>query len=325
MSDSAEGSPAWVVTPDEYLRRNPPRHPTGARRFSQYVAVRDGTRLAVDVHLPQDLPAGTRFPTIAIFTPYYRRFALTPGAPDTVEAAPNTAQYRLFFVPHGYAVVVVDVRGSGASLGAREGFRSPREREDYADVADWLVAQDWCDGNLGSIGISYVGAAADFLASTGHPAVKAVVPTFAVWDTWGDQFHPGGLLVTFLPQGYGEMMQALDLDDREALRKYTYFADPHLAGPAPVDDDKDGTLLRQALTEHAHNFDMVDLLHEFAFRDSPVAYDESFTSATLSPYAYAASYRKDVAVYGSRAGTTAAATATVASSAISRSTSPRSG
>ena len=43
-----------------------------------------------------------------VLTPYYRRFKLTaPG----VDPSPNAAKYRDFFVPRGYAMVVVDVRG----------------------------------------------------------------------------------------------------------------------------------------------------------------------------------------------------------------------
>jgi putative CocE/NonD family hydrolase len=54
------------------------------------------------------------------------------------------------FVPHGYALVVVDVRGTGASFGCRDSFRSPAERQDYAEVIEWVAAQDWCDGRLGA-------------------------------------------------------------------------------------------------------------------------------------------------------------------------------
>ena len=55
-----------------------------------------------------------------------------------------------------------------ASFGTRDSFRSPREREDSREIADWIVAQSWSNGVIGATGISYVGAAADFLASTGH-------------------------------------------------------------------------------------------------------------------------------------------------------------
>jgi putative CocE/NonD family hydrolase len=117
-----------------------------------------------------------------ILTPYCRRFALVPDVAN-VEASPNTSSYRDMFVPRGYVVVVVDARGTGASFGTRDSFRSPRERQDYHAIADWIVAQPSSDGSIGATGISYLGAACDFLASTGHPAVKAIAPLFAVWDT----------------------------------------------------------------------------------------------------------------------------------------------
>ncbi len=137
----------------------------------------DGCRLAIDAYVPQS-KAGTsapqRFPTLLFLTPYYRRFKLKPGGSGEVN--PNTGKFRDFFVPRGYAVVVVDVRGTGASFGTRDSFRSPREREDSREIADWIVAQPWSNGAIGATGISYLGAASDFLASTGHPAVKAIAP-----------------------------------------------------------------------------------------------------------------------------------------------------
>ena len=104
-------------------------------------------------------------------------------------------------MPRGYAVVVVDVRGTGASFGTRDSFRSPRERDDTSEIADWIVAQPWSNGALGATGISYVGAAADFLASTGHPAVKAIAPLSSVWDTYADNYFPGGIQLKSLTRG----------------------------------------------------------------------------------------------------------------------------
>ena len=46
-----EGAEAWRVPPRRYLREHPPGH-QGERLSSRYVSLRDGTRLAVDVHLP---------------------------------------------------------------------------------------------------------------------------------------------------------------------------------------------------------------------------------------------------------------------------------
>src|SRR6476619_5025132 len=73
----------------------------------------------------------------------------------------------------------------------RFALTAPREREDHREIADWIVRQPWSNGVIGSTGISYLGAAACFLASTGHPAVKAIAPLFAVSDTYSDHVFPG--------------------------------------------------------------------------------------------------------------------------------------
>ena len=180
MADNDLRGNGWIVPPSRYIRERPAKHRV-PRPSSLYLKMRDGCRIAADVYLP-DGNADVRWPTILIQTPYYRRFAIDPTAKG-VEPSPNVAKYRDAFVPRGYAVVIVDVRGTGASFGTRDSFRSPRERDDAHEIADWIVAQPWSNGALGATGISYLGAASDFLASTSHPAVKAIAPLFAVWDT----------------------------------------------------------------------------------------------------------------------------------------------
>jgi putative CocE/NonD family hydrolase len=199
------------------------------------------------------------------------------------------------FVPRGYAVVVVDVRGTGASFGTRDSFRSPRERADYRAVADWIVSQPWSDGSIGATGISYLGAACDFLASTGHKAVKAIAPLFAVWDTWADNYYPGGLLIKRLALTYDELMLALDHDRRDLRGQFSYFANPALLGAMPVDDDRDGALAREAVKGHLANFRMPDFISEFKCRDDALPYDPSITSASFSPYNYLDEMPQDVA------------------------------
>src|ERR1043166_9698665 len=205
MSDRDDRGNAWRVPPSAYLARRPAHSRVPARPPSRSLPMSDGCRLAVDIDLPAAMPSGptppARLPTICVFTPYYRRFALAPGARGT-EPSPNIFRYRDMFVPRGYALAVVDVRGTGASFGTRDSFRSPKEgegflsvaewiggepggsfgprrslrsrkeREDFRVVADCIVGEPWSDGRIGATGISYLGAAANFLASTGHPAVK---------------------------------------------------------------------------------------------------------------------------------------------------------
>jgi putative CocE/NonD family hydrolase len=293
MPDRDDLGSAWKVPPSRYLASRPAEHRVGAPR-SVYVTMADSCRLAVDVMLP-DGDAGKRWPTVLILTPYVRRFQLTAGS--NVEPSPNSYKYRDMFVPRGYAVVVVDARGTGASFGTRDSFRSPRERADYKEIADWIVGQPWSDGRIGATGISYLGAACDFLASTGHKAVKAIAPLFAVWDTWADNYYPGGMLIKRLALVYDELMLALDHDRRDLRSKFSYFADPALQGPMPVDDDKDGSLAREAVKGHLANFRMPDFMSEFKFRDDTLPYDPSFSSASFGPYNYLDQMPADVAVY----------------------------
>jgi uncharacterized protein len=293
VSDGDRDSTAWRVTPSTYLGTRPGRGIV-PRPQSIYVTMRDGCRLAVDVYLPADTPA--RVPAILILTPYYRRFALAAEAPQGTEACPGVARWRDLFVPRGYALVAVDVRGTGASFGTRDSFRSPRERDDYAEIVDWIVAQQWSDGKIGATGISYVGAACDFVASSGNPAVRAIAPLSAVWDTYIDHYYPGGLLLNRLAQSYDALMMALDHDRRELLSEFAYFKDPGLAGPAPIDDDPDGTMRDAAVKQHIANFRMPAFIGEFRYHDDALPYDPEFSPASFSPCNYAHRVSEDVAV-----------------------------
>ena len=297
MSDSDAATNAWRVPPSRYLARRPPRHRVPARPRSVYVTMRDGCRLALDVYLPEGPDAPASFPTVLILTPYYRRFALRGGAAAATDPSPNAGKYRDFLVPRGYALVVVDVRGTGARFGSRDSFRSPDEREDFREIAEWIVRQPWSDGIIGSTGISYLGAAATFLASTGHPAVKAIAPLFAVWNTYADHFYPGGVLLNKLAAGYDELMVGLDHDRRDILARQPYFANPDFAGPQPVDDDGDGALCRAAVRDHLANFRMPDFITEFRFYDDRLPYDPAFGPHSFSPCEYADGIRPDCAVY----------------------------
>ena len=293
MPDADLNAVAWRVPPTRYLETRAPEHAVPDEPVSCYVTMRDGCRLAVDAWVPVGA-AGT-VPAILIHTPYYRRFAMRPGAEG--ERCPNAAKFRDVFVPRGYALVVVDIRGTGASFGTRDSFRSPREREDSAEIADWIVAQPWSNGLIGATGISYPGAASDFVASTGHKAVRAIAPLFAVWDTWSDHYYPGGIYLNKLAQVYDELMVAMDHDKRDLLRKFSYFANPDLQGPQPVDEDPGGTLLREAVKQHLGNFHQPEFMGDLRFREEPLPYDPSFSSANISPYSVCHLIPKDVAIY----------------------------
>jgi putative CocE/NonD family hydrolase len=296
MTALSDTAPAWQISPKDYVASRSVDFHLG-EPTSLYVAMEDGCRLALDVYLPESADQSTKsgpFPTILLLTPYYRRFKLRLGGQGEVN--PNTGKFRDFFVPRGYAVVIVDVRGTGASFGTRDSFRSPKEREDSRVIADWIVSQPWSNGVIGSTGISYLGAAADFLASTGHPAVKAIAPLFSVWDTYADNYFPGGIQLKALTQIYDDLMVGLDHDNRAVLKQFSYFNNPDFEGPQPVDDDPDGVLVAQAVRQHLGNFRQTEFMPEFRFREEGLPYDPEFSSASFSPYSVSPGIRPDVAI-----------------------------
>src|SRR5262249_22536169 len=110
-------------------------------RRSVYVPMPDGVRLAVDVMLPTDLGRGVRLPTVMSATRYWRG---QEGAPPTEgDLVPPSDQ---FWVSHGYAVVLADVRGTGASFGRWSSVWSPNEVRDLGSLIDWIGKQPWSDG-----------------------------------------------------------------------------------------------------------------------------------------------------------------------------------
>jgi len=131
--------------------------------------MRDGVRLAIDVYLPSDLAAGTRLPTILEQTRYRRSLEPRPELRDSLDQPSGKITA---FVSRGYAYVIVDVRGSGASFGSRPVELGPTEVRDGRDVVDWIIRQPWSTGSVGATGVSYVGSTAELLLVNRHPAVR---------------------------------------------------------------------------------------------------------------------------------------------------------
>lgn len=134
------------------------------------VPARDGTVLVADLYAARpDPPAG---PVLLERTPYGRRLARpSDGAlgPDN-PPAPEVAAER--FVAGGYLVVRQDCRGRGDSGGTFTKYLN--EAEDGYDTVEWLAAQDWCDGRVATMGVSYSAHAQAALASLGAPHLAAM-------------------------------------------------------------------------------------------------------------------------------------------------------
>ena len=91
-----------------------------------------------------------------------------------------------YWVPNGYAVLLVDLPGLGASQSNPAPGIGHQER--WADVMSWLEAQDWCSGKVGMSGVSAL-CATQWVAAMGDapPQLKAIIP----WEGFNEQ-GPGG-------------------------------------------------------------------------------------------------------------------------------------
>lgn len=216
---------------------------------SEYVEMRDGVKLAVDVTRPavDGVAVDERFPVVWTHSRYHRNpkqivraFAgpdeEVPEINSVVDA--NSGLQRL--VRHGYVVASAAVRGSGASFGRYEGLFSAAETADAAEIIDWLAGQPWSDGNVGMFGGSYLGITQYMAASEKPAALKAIFPNVAGLDLY-DVLYPGGIFRDDMIDHWGTFTRDLDLNI-----------------PAPrVDADVEGTQLRAAIAEHEANWDVM--------------------------------------------------------------------
>lgn len=172
--------------------------------------MRDGVRLAVDVHLPRDRLGA--LPAIVRQTRYYRGIAFKPPFAQLpiTWLLDHAAKTRDRFVANGFAWVDVCVRGSGASFGHRPCPWSPDETADGGEIVDWVVRQPWSNGRVGTTGVSYDGTTAEMLLVNRHPAVKAAAPRFSLFDTYADVAFPGGIHLAWFTALWSTFNQALD-------------------------------------------------------------------------------------------------------------------
>ncbi len=134
------------------------------------VPMRDGVPLATDVYRPAKgaVPAEGRFPALLERTPYDKR-------------RPVLEEAGRFFAERGYVVVVQDVRGRHRSEGEWY-FLSRLEGEDGFDTLEWLARQPWCDGQVGTMGMSYSTATQQALALMQPRALRTQILLEGGWD-----------------------------------------------------------------------------------------------------------------------------------------------
>jgi putative CocE/NonD family hydrolase len=293
-------------------------------RKSLYLTMRDGVRIAVDVYLPRQ-PRDGKTPAVLHQTRYQRGVIMHAPFDRVVKTwiADSARKSREFFVKNGYAWIDVDARGSGASFGNRPCPWYEEEVRDGADIVDWIIRQPWSNGAVGATGISYTGTTAEMLLVNRHPAVKAAIPRFSLFDVFTDVAFPGGMHQFYFTKYWGRMNKGFDRNDpHEVLGMWLGIMsrgllekarmDPQAAGRIasaadraalslmekivkgvrPADDDPDYKTVQEAVADHAVNFDVHEAAVNMTFRDdaTPSALAPRLGSVTVdyfSPHTYA--------------------------------------
>jgi predicted acyl esterase len=148
-----------------------------------YMYTRDGTSLALDVRLPGPPSAGP-YPTLVEYSGY--GYANPAGAEAGISQILNLL---------GYAVVDVNMRGTGCSGGAFDYFEKLQSLDGY-DVVETVARQPWVLHNrVGMAGVSYGGISQLFVGATRPPHLAAITP-LSVIDNTATTLYPGGYLNT---------------------------------------------------------------------------------------------------------------------------------
>ena len=149
------------------------------------VPMRDGIRLATDVYRPArdgELVEG-RYPTILCRTPY-----------DKTDK--RYSEIADFFVPRGYSVCLQDCRDRYRSEGTGEYFHAatPHEGEDGYDTVEWIAAQRWSNGRVGTVGSSFAGITQVRMALERPPHLTAIWPDVVPTNSYQHQSREGGAM-----------------------------------------------------------------------------------------------------------------------------------
>ncbi|MDB9999210.1 CocE/NonD family hydrolase [Porticoccaceae bacterium] len=153
---------------------------------NEFIHLSEGTRLAARIWMPSTASSKKPVPAILEYIPYRKR-DMYRESDDRIQ--PLLARY-------GYAVVRVDIRGTGDSDGVLTDEYTKQEQDDAVELIAWLSNQVWCNGNVGMKGISWGGINALQVAARNPPELKAIVAHCFTDDRFGgDEHYMGGCLL----------------------------------------------------------------------------------------------------------------------------------
>jgi putative CocE/NonD family hydrolase len=162
------------------------------------IPVSDGLELRANLFCPEN---GGTYPTIATMGPYPKDVHFSDW--DSVGVYPlleEQGEYMHWetvnpewWVPHGYCVLRIDSRGTGASPGVPFPL-GEQEMADFYDAIEWTAIQPFSDGKVAVAGISYFAMSAWRIAAERPPHLEAIIAWEGVVDLYRDRSRHGGIL-----------------------------------------------------------------------------------------------------------------------------------
>jgi uncharacterized protein len=294
---------ALVVLAAGLYPRPVPKTAGGAPRFtSEYVAMRDGVRIAVRVARPAAMGDGAKVPAVMEVTRYGTKsrpsFLLDVLLNLRIAKLAQEGPVDGAFTKAGFAFVAVDARGSGASFGARDMEFSREEAADTGEIIDWIARAPWSNGKVMSYGMSFSGNTAELAAASMKPDLVAAAPLYPDFDPIAENALPGGVMNEHLVKAWNAANQSMDKNQDHGI----FFT-----GPAPVDGDGRGSLLGAAIAGH-RSLDTYAAIRGIAYVDDLLG--PGYTATDIAPW----TRRADIEASGTplyvRIGWLDAATAT---------------
>lgn len=171
------------------------------------IPMRDGLRLRANVYRPH---AEGRYPVVLAHGVYGKDVHFRDGFKPQWEVLNrlypglttdgSTGRFLRWetadperWVPDGYVLVSVDSRGSGKSPGYLDPF-SPTETMDHYELIEWAGVQDWSNGKVGLLGVSYFAIKQWQVAALQPPHLAAIVPWEGASDFYREWCRHGGIL-----------------------------------------------------------------------------------------------------------------------------------
>ncbi|HUQ39366.1 MAG TPA: CocE/NonD family hydrolase [Acidimicrobiales bacterium] len=165
------------------------------------VAMRDGVELYVEVTRPK---VAGKWGVILEASPYHGTLADREGTrifPYPTNEDGDKVGLTGYFARRGYAVVMVDLRGTAKSGGCLDHL-GPNDASDLKAIIEWAATRPWSNGRVGMTGHSYVGATTIVAAAQRPRGLVTIVPSAGLASMYDHQFQAG---VPYLLQWAGPM------------------------------------------------------------------------------------------------------------------------